>query len=69
MDNGLPLGGRSCAGIFNYLLDVAEWIFKKVYEAPHLCYLLVDTNSHKLKADQNILGWAWSEMGVASLVT
>ena len=42
MDNGLPLGGRSCAGIFNYLLDVAKWIFKKVYEAPHLCYLLDD---------------------------
>ena len=42
MDNGLPLGGRSSAGIFNYLLDVVEWIFKKVYETPHLCYLLDD---------------------------
>ena len=42
MDNGLPLGGRSSAGIFNYLLDVVEWIFKKVYEAPHLYYLLDD---------------------------
>ena len=32
-------------------------------------FLHVDTNSHKLKADQKNLGWAWSEMGVASLVT
>ena len=32
-------------------------------------FLHVDTNSHKSKVDQKILGWAWSEMGVASLVT
>ena len=32
-------------------------------------FLQVDTNSHKLKVDQKILGWTWSEMGVASLVT
>ena len=32
-------------------------------------FLLVDTNLHKLKVDQEIFGWAWSEMGVASLVT
>ena len=32
-------------------------------------FLHVDTNSHKLKVDQNIFGWAWSEMGVSSLVT
>ena len=29
----------------------------------------VGTSSHKLKVDQKICGWAWSEMGVASLVT
>ena len=34
-----------------------------------LIFLHVDTNSHKLKFDQKILGWAWSEIGVASLVT
>ena len=32
-------------------------------------FLHVDTNSHKLKVDQKNLGWAWSEMGVASQVT
>ena len=26
------------------------------------------TNSCKLKGDRNILGWAWSKMGVGSLV-
>ena len=31
-------------------------------------FLHVDTNSHKLKVDQNIFGWAWSEMSVSSLV-
>ena len=29
----------------------------------------VDTNLHKLKVEQNIFGWAWPEMGVASLIT
>ena len=29
----------------------------------------VDTNSHELKVYQKFFGWAWSEMGVASLVT
>ena len=32
-------------------------------------FLHVDTNSYKLKADQKISGWAWSEIGVGSLVT
>ena len=32
-------------------------------------FLHVDTNLHKLKVDQKIFGWAWPEMGVASLVT
>ena len=32
-------------------------------------FLYVYTNSHKLKVDQKIWGWALSEMGVASLVT
>ena len=29
----------------------------------------VGTNSHELKVYQKVFGWAWSEMGVASLVT
>ena len=29
----------------------------------------VDTDSQKLKADQGFFGWAWSKMGLASLVT
>ena len=32
-------------------------------------FLHVDTNSYKLKVDQKIWGWAWSGMGVTSLVT
>ena len=31
-------------------------------------FLHVDINSHKLKIDQNIFGWTWSEMGVVWLV-
>ena len=31
-------------------------------------FLHVNTGSQKLKTDQNFLGWAWSKMGVASLV-
>ena len=32
-------------------------------------FLHADTDSQKLKADQKFAGLAWSEMGVASLVT
>ena len=32
-------------------------------------FLHVDTNSWKLKVDQKILGWAWSNMGAATLVS
>ena len=32
-------------------------------------FLHVDTDSQKLKADQKFIGWAWSKMGVAILVT
>ena len=32
-------------------------------------FLHVDSNSHKLKGDQNILSSMWPEMDVASLVT
>ena len=32
-------------------------------------FLLFHTNSQKLKVDQKILGWAWSKMVVACLVT
>ena len=31
-------------------------------------FLHVDANSHKLKVDQKIFGFAWPEIGVASLV-
>ena len=31
-------------------------------------FLHVDTDSQKLKADQNFFGWAYSKMDVASLV-
>ena len=32
-------------------------------------FLHVDTNSHKLKVNRKICGWAWSEKGLANLVT
>ena len=32
-------------------------------------FLHVDTDSWKLKVDQRILGWAWSKMGVATLIS
>ena len=32
-------------------------------------FLHVNTNSRQLKIDQKIFGWAWSEMGLTSLVT
>ena len=32
-------------------------------------FLHADTDSQKLKADQKCIGWAWSKIGVASLVT
>ena len=34
-----------------------------------LDFLHVDTNSWKLKDDWKILGWVWSKMGVATLVS
>ena len=32
-------------------------------------FLHVDTDPWKLKMDQKILGWAWSKMGLATLVS
>ena len=29
----------------------------------------IDTDSQKLKADQNFIRWAWSKLGLANLVT
>ena len=31
-------------------------------------FLYVDTGSQKLKDDPKFIGWAWTRMGVASLV-
>ena len=31
-------------------------------------FLHTDADSQQLKADQKFIGWAWSEMDVASLV-
>ena len=49
------------AGFFNQ-----PYLQNKSMKQPDFLY--VDTNSHKLKVDQKIFGWAWSEMGVASLL-
>ena len=32
-------------------------------------FLHVDTNSQKLKVDQKYFGWAWSNLGMANLVS
>ena len=48
------------AGFFNQ-----PYLQSKSMKQPD--FLHVDTNSHKVKVDQKIWGWAWSEMGVASL--
>ena len=50
------------AGFFNQ-----PYLQKKSVKQPD--FLHVGTNSHKLKVDQNILGWLWSEMIMASLIT
>ena len=50
------------AGFFNQ-----PYLQNKSMKQPD--FLHVDTNSYKLKIDWKIFGWAWSEMGVASLVT
>ena len=34
-----------------------------------LHFLHFDTNLQKLKVDRKFFGWAWSEMGVANLVS
>ena len=50
------------AGFFNQL-----YLQNKSMKQPD--FLHVDTNLHKLKVDQKIFGWAWPEMGAASLTT
>ena len=49
------------AGFFNQ-----PYLKNKSMKQPD--YFNVDTNSHKLKVGQKNFGWAWSEMGMASLV-
>ena len=56
------LSAYQIAGFFNQ-----PCIQNKSMKEPD--FLHVDTSSHKLKVDQKIFGWAWSEMGMASLVT
>ena len=56
------LSANQIAGFFNQL-------YLQNKSMKQFDFLHVDTNSHKLKVDQKMFGWAWSEMGVASLVT
>ena len=56
------LSANQIAGFFNQL-------YLQNKSMKQLDFLHVDTNSHKLKVDQKMFGWAWSEMGAASLVT
>ena len=55
------LSASQIAGFFNQ-----PYLQNKSVKQPE--FLHVDTNSHKLKNDQKIIGWAWSKMGLASLV-
>ena len=57
-----PLSVSQIVGFFNQ-----PYLQNKSMKQPD--FQLVDTNSHKLKVDQNVYCWAWSEMGVASLVS
>ena len=50
------------AGFLNQPFFQNKWM-----KQPNILH--VDTNSQKLKVDQNVFGWSWSKMGVASLVT
>ena len=56
------LSANQIAGFFNQ-----PYLQNKSINVPD--FLHVDTNLNKLKVDQKIFGWAWPEMGVASLVT
>ena len=56
------LSANQIAGFFNQ-----TFLQNKSMKWP--VFLHVDTNLHKLKVDQKLFGWAWSKMGVVSLVT
>ena len=56
------LSANQIAGFFNQ-----PYLQSKSMKWPE--FLLVDTNSHKLKVDQKFFERAWSEMGVANWVT
>ena len=56
-----------------YLASQIAGFFNQPYlenkSMKQLDFVHVDTNSHKLKIDQNSIGWACPKMGVVSLVT
>ena len=56
------LSANQIAGFFNRL-----YLQKKITEK--LDFLHVDTNLWKLKVDKKTLEWAWSKMGVATVVS
>ena len=57
------LSASQIAGFLNQL-----FLKNKSMKQPH--FLHVDTNARKLsKIDPKCFGWAWSRMGVASLVS
>ena len=45
-------------------LTVSQECTNEVYRS-----FAFDTDSQKLKVDQNFFGWSWPKMGVVSLVT
>ena len=47
-------------GVASHVRRMSRW--------SELIFLHVDTDSQKLKADQKLIGWAWSRMSMASLV-
>ena len=50
------------AGFFN------QPYLQKMKSMKQPYFLHVDTNSYKLKVDQKVFGWAWSEMCMTNLV-
>ena len=50
-------------------IDWINWFFTYFYKNITIFYKLIPTDLQKLKVDQKIFVWAWSKMGVTSLVT
>ena len=53
----------------NLVSGLWNWLYLKNEQMDLTDFLHVDTDPQKLKAEQKFIGWTWSKMCVASLVT